>query len=308
MHNAGGLKDGRNGLDHFDRVRLRGVASTILAVSLAGATGCNWSSGSEPHDASVDDASAAGQDAPLAIEPDVTGDSGADGFAAEGGTGGDATALVDATMPGDAAAPDDATAQPDATGSVDAPDAPSSDVSEGGDAATADDATTAGDAADAAPVSDAPTVDSAGADAAGEAGSDPLDGTWLVTSMTCNGVPATASPLFTAPNEFTETFSGSSLVLSFITRTDAGPSCTQSCPYTVTISGSMASSDPTGPCTCVPAACAGACGTTPAPGPYPGTFQVTGNTFIFTTPQVTPDTICTYYGQSNPIVLTSVKQ
>jgi hypothetical protein len=156
------------------------------------------------------------------------------------------------------------------------------------DAAPPPDVTTSSDVSDASP-SDAPPP-------------GPIDGRWRVTTIACDGLPASAAAraYITAPNSSTFTVRGDRSTYTLTTST-----CVMRLDSAVTYPSMWhATFTAMGPFTCTPARCSTACGTTPAI-PYQYEYTRRSDTaLVMSTVDETPDVTCTAYGQINPITYT----
>lgn len=152
--------------------------------------------------------------------------------------------------------------------------------------ATADATTDAAPAPEAGP--DAPAT-SAG----------PIDGTWEVTRIECDGAPASeaARGFITPPNSSSFSVRGGSSVYALRT-----PACALELASTVAYpSPGRAVFTATGPFRCTPAGCAAGCDTLPA---TPYVYDYTRDSeaaLTMRTVGATPDVTCTANGQANPI-------
>ncbi len=129
----------------------------------------------------------------------------------------------------------------------------------------------------------------------------PLDGTWDVIGVACNGVPANEAILrfVTAPNR-----SSFFVVAARSAYTLMTPSCS------VGLFSSIAYPSPgravftaTGPFVCSPRGCGAGCDTVPAE-PYVYDYTRDGASLTMRTVGSTPDVTCTANGQENPITYT----
>lgn len=129
----------------------------------------------------------------------------------------------------------------------------------------------------------------------------PIDGTWRVTDIACNGVPASAAAraYITPPNSSSFVVRGDRSTYTLTTST-----CVMRLDSTVTYPAEgRATFTATGPFACSPARCGAGCGTTPRI-PYQYAFARRGAGLVMTTIGDTPDVTCTAYGQPNPITYT----
>jgi hypothetical protein len=157
---------------------------------------------------------------------------------------------------------------------------------------------------DAAIVDVAPRLDAMSADVRDVLVDDnpappgPIDGTWRVRDITCNGSPASdAARLFiTAPNSSTFVVHGDRSTYTLVTST-----CTLRLESSVRYPApGRAVFTATSPFACTPARCALGCDTTPSL-PYVYDYVAGDASLMMTTVGPTPDVTCTAYGQSNPI-------
>ena len=131
--------------------------------------------------------------------------------------------------------------------------------------------------------------------------SGPIDGTWRVTDIACNGVRGSdAARLYiTAPNSSSFVVRGERSTYTLTTST-----CVMRLASMVTYpSPGRAVFTAVAPFTCTPALCAVGCGTRPSI-PYVYEYERRGAGLVMTTVGDTPDVTCTAYGQSNPITYT----
>lgn len=160
------------------------------------------------------------------------------------------------------------------------------------DAATPPDVATRPDAPDA----DAPVDASDADDAPPMAG--PLNGTWRVVDIVCNGAPGSdAARLYITPPNSS----------SFVVRGDRSTYTSMTSTCALTLDSDVAYPSPghavftaRGPFACMPARCSPSCGTTPTL-PYSYEYVQVDERLMMTTVGATPDVTCTAYGQSNPI-------
>jgi hypothetical protein len=131
------------------------------------------------------------------------------------------------------------------------------------------------------------------------ASGSPLDGTWKLTDITCNGQPG-PSTYYSAPDSTTEAFSSDTMVqtidqgtCSLIYTWDL---MTTGTTFTLTYNGAS----------CQPSACNAACGA-----PIPGdtyTYALSGSTLTVTSTAGGMDDTCLSAGLSNPVVYTLEEQ
>ncbi len=154
--------------------------------------------------------------------------------------------------------------------------------------------------ADVTPTADLPaTVDATPDPDAPPPG--PIDGTWRVTNIACDGRPASgaARAYITPPNTSSFVVRGDRSTYTLTTST-----CVMRLESTVTYPSEWhATFTATGPFTCTPALCGAGCGTTPRI-PYQYEYTRRGAGLVMTTVDDTPDVTCTAYGQLNPITYT----
>ncbi|MFO0651665.1 MAG: hypothetical protein U0326_35920 [Polyangiales bacterium] len=129
----------------------------------------------------------------------------------------------------------------------------------------------------------------------------PIDGTWRVTEIACNGMSASgaARAYITPPNSSSFVVRGDRSTYTLSTST-----CVMRLESSVTYpADGRATFTAMGPFTCTPALCGAGCGTTPRI-PYQYAYMRRGAGLVMTTVGDTPDVTCTAYGQANPITYT----
>ncbi len=141
-----------------------------------------------------------------------------------------------------------------------------------------------------------------GGSSGGSSGSNPLDGTWKLTAITCNGQAANTAvaTYFTSPDSTTEAFTGNTMVQTI----DLG-GCNLIYDWAALITATTIALSPTGS-SCSPTACSAACGLNAPADSY--TYSVSGSTLTATSMASDADNTCTSGGMSNPIVYTLTKE
>lgn len=133
----------------------------------------------------------------------------------------------------------------------------------------------------------------------------PLDGTWRVTDIACNGTPASggARLFITAPNSSSFEVAGARSTYALST-----PTCVVRLESDVTYpSAGRAVFTARGAFACTPARCASNCDTTPTV-PYVYDYTVRGASLVMTSVGPIADMTCTGFGQMNPITYTYARQ
>ncbi len=136
----------------------------------------------------------------------------------------------------------------------------------------------------------------------GSSGSSPLDATWTLTAITCDGTPANTqiASAYTAPNSTTEAFTSDTMV-----QTIDLAGCNLIYDWSTTVTASTIAISPTGS-SCNPTGCSAACGHNAPADSY--TYVISGNTLTVTSvASDTGDVTCTSGGMSNPVVYTLTK-
>ena len=137
-------------------------------------------------------------------------------------------------------------------------------------------------------------------------GPGPIDGTWNVTNITCNGVAGNASIQAEYSGTASEQFTINNTVGSYSTTANG---CTLTVPAGYSYSGTTLTMIIRGVISCSPANCISACGKVSTIGPDTYTFGESGSTLTWTS-QGAADNTCTTAtpAQGNPIEYTFTKQ